>query len=240
MASVRRNDRSMCEGLPGAGIGPRPGQHGAMEFTSAAARVLDSATALGAAYADVRFERVRAEHIEVRNGEVAALGDERSVGYGVRALVDGAWGFAASAGLDDAALDAAAGRAVAMARGATVNTRRLGTAPTAAYVDEFATPVERDPAGIPVGERVALLLEAERGLHAAQHRDGRAWIDLWHVEKEFSSTAGSRVRQTIVQSAAAGSARSRWVRATRRFACGRATGTLLRRRLGSDRPSAVA
>ena len=179
-----------------------------MEFRDQAERVLDTATSRGAAYADVRFERVRSEHIEVRNGDVGALRDDRSVGYGVRALVDGAWGFAASAGFDTASLDAAAERAVAMARaGAAVTAERLGTAPTIAAVDSFATPVERDPAAIPVGDRVALLLEAERGLHVTPSIvAGRAWMDLWRTEKEFSSTIGSRIRQTIVQSGSAISA----------------------------------
>jgi TldD protein len=179
-----------------------------MEFQSEGERVLDTALARGAAYADVRFERVRNEHVEVRNGDVAALDDARSIGYGVRALVDGAWGFAASAGFEPAALDAAAERAVAMARaGASASTRKLGVVPTAVYVDSFATPVERDPATVPVGERVALLLDAERALHVAPSVVvGRAWLDLWHTEKHFFSSIGSRIAQTIVQSGSAISA----------------------------------
>ena len=167
--------------------------------------MLDTAKSRGAAYADVRFERVRSERIEVRNGEVATLDDDRSVGYGVRALVDGAWGFAASAAFDAGALDATAARAVAMARAAAAaSSRPRASAPTTAYVDTFATPVERDPATVPVSERVTLLLDAERALHVAPTiAVGRAWIDLWHTEKEFASTIGSRIRQTIVQSGSA-------------------------------------
>jgi TldD protein len=173
-----------------------------MEFSAAAARLLDTATARGAAYAEVRFERTRAEHIEVRNGDVAGLEDGRSDGFGIRALVDGAWGFAASARLDDASLDATAARAVAIARaGAAVSSRRSGRAPAEGFVDTFRTPVERDPAQVPVSARVALLLDAEAALHAAPTiAVGRAWIDLWRTDKEFYSTLGSRIAQTIYQS----------------------------------------
>ena len=87
-----------------------------MEFSAHAARVLDTATARGATYCDVRFERSRSERAEVRNGDVSGLTDERSDGYGIRALVDGAWGFASGSGFDDAALDTVAARAVNAAR----------------------------------------------------------------------------------------------------------------------------
>jgi TldD protein len=173
-----------------------------MEFSRQAARVLDTATASGAAYCDVRFERTRTERAEVRNGDVSGLADERSDGYGIRALVDGAWGFAASNGFAEAALDVAAARAVDNARAAAaIGARRIGEAPQERYVDAFATAVDRDPHDIPLGERVALLLDAEKLLHAAPTISvGRAWIDLWHTEKFFFSSIGSQIAQTIVQS----------------------------------------
>lgn len=179
-----------------------------MDFSGQAERVLDTALARGALYADVRFERTHTERIEVRNGEVADLSDVRSEGFGLRALVDGAWGFAACSRFDDASLDAAAARAVAMARaGAAASRHRIGTVPLEAYVDHYTTPLERDPAGVPLGERVALLLEAEALLHSAPSiAVGLAWIDLWRTDKEFYSTIGSRIAQTIYQSGGAISA----------------------------------
>ena len=173
-----------------------------MEFAASAARVIDTATACGAAYCDVRFERTRSERAEVRNGEVSGLADTRSDGYGIRALVDGAWGFAASNAFDDAALTATAARAVAAARAAAALAgRRIAEAPTQRYVDAFATAVEHEPADVPLGERVGLLLEAEKLLHAAPSISvGRAWLDLWRTEKFFFSSTGSQIAQTIVQS----------------------------------------
>jgi TldD protein len=170
-------------------------------YDALAARALDTAVARGAAYADVRFEADRSERAEVRNGAVAELSDETSTGYGIRALFDGAWGFAASADLSEAGVDAAAARAVEIARaGAAVATRRFAEAPADRYVDSYATPLERDPATVPLGERVALLLAAERALHAAPAvRVGRAWIDLWRIDKVFYSTSGSRIAQVLYQ-----------------------------------------
>lgn len=172
-----------------------------MEFADLARRALDTASLRGARYADIRFERVRGERIEVRNGVVASLADSRSCGYGIRALVDGAWGFAANNDLSDAAIDRTAARAVAIARaGAAIARDRFGDVPPHAYVDRYVTPLRRDPNDVPLGERVALLLEAEKLAHASDKvAVARAWLDLWRTEKSFFSTIGSAIEQTIVQ-----------------------------------------
>ncbi len=172
------------------------------EYRAAAARALDTASARGAAYADVRFERDRAERIEVRNGALATLADDASTGFGIRALVGDAWGFAASADTSDAGIDRTAALAVEIAKASAAVARRpVGQAPSDRYVDSYRTPLARDPASVPLGERVALLLEAERLVRAAPRvRVGSAWIDLWRTSKLFSSTSGSQIAQTIYQS----------------------------------------
>ena len=59
-------------------------------------RALDTATALGASYADVRVVRRLEESIAIKTGRVEGVASGESEGFGVRVLVDGAWGFAAS------------------------------------------------------------------------------------------------------------------------------------------------
>jgi TldD protein len=172
-----------------------------MGFDSLAQRALDTAAQRGARYADIRFEVDRSERIETRNGVVATLSDSTSRGYGIRALVDGAWGFAAGSDLSDRGVDITAARAVDIARAsASIARRSFGEPPPRAYSDTFATPVQRDPHDVPLGERVRLLLEAEKALHVSpQIRVGRAWLDLWTTEKFFYSTIGSKIQQSIRQ-----------------------------------------
>ncbi len=76
-----------------------------MQLEPLGARALDTAVKRGAAYADIRFETNRSERIEARNGVVATLSDSISRGYGIRALVNGAWGFAAGSDLSPAGID---------------------------------------------------------------------------------------------------------------------------------------
>ena len=172
-----------------------------MAFDDLGSRALDTASARGAQYADIRFEVGRTERIEVRNGVVTSLSDAATRGYGMRALIDGAWGFAASSDLTHAGIDATAARAVEIARaGAAIARKRFGAAPEKAYRDVFATAMVQDPNDVPLGMRVNLLLEAEKLLHVdPQISVGRAWIDLWRTDKIFYSTIGSRIEQSIRQ-----------------------------------------
>ena len=73
-------------------------------------RALDTAAARGAAYADVRVVRRRDESIAIKTGRVEGVASGESEGFGVRVLVDGAWGFASSHLLTTAEADRVAGR----------------------------------------------------------------------------------------------------------------------------------
>ncbi len=144
--------------------------------------------------------------------------------------------------MSDAGLDAAAARAVEIAKaGAAVARVRFGEAPTAAYEDSFVTPVENDPASVQLDKRVALLLDAEKALHATPKvRAGRAWIELWRTDKEFHSTIGSRIAQSIVQIGLGDDgARGRRRRRTRPLVSRRQR-ALSNRRLGDRRSRATA
>src|SRR3712207_3266916 len=83
------------------------------EITS---RALDAAVAAGATYADVRAVDLVTEALAVRDDTVESLERAESIGFGVRVLVDGAWGYASSARLEDAEAATIAKEAVEVAR----------------------------------------------------------------------------------------------------------------------------
>ena len=57
---------------------------------------LDTAKTRGATYADVRVLDARHRNLSTKNGQVGTFSESESLGLGVRALADGAWGFAAT------------------------------------------------------------------------------------------------------------------------------------------------
>jgi len=112
-----------------------------VQFESEAQRALDVAVGTGASYADVRFGVNRDEHIEIRNGTVSALSDTETTGFSVRALVNGAWGFASSALIEDGEVDRVAKLATDVAKAKSFyESCSAGGWKTARWTAEFTTP----------------------------------------------------------------------------------------------------
>ena len=78
-------------------------------------RALDLAQSAGAQYADIRVIENRTESIQVKNGVVESLNFAESRGFGVRVLVNGAWGFSASHDLSAKEIARVSRHAVAIA-----------------------------------------------------------------------------------------------------------------------------
>lgn len=170
---------------------------------------LDAATRAGAGYADVRLVVWRREQISVRDDHVSGLGQREDYGIGVRVLVDGAWGFAATplsppmstpqrARKDgDRAVVAAAKAAVAMARQSSLlMPAPIRLAPTPVVRGAWVSPIQVDPFAVPLQEKVDLLLAAARAALAVpgvHHAD--ASILAVREEKLLLTSEGSRVHQ---------------------------------------------
>ena len=68
---------------------------------------VDRALEGGASYADARALTRESEGIEVKNGAVEGAAADTDTGIGVRVIVKGAWGFAATADLDRQSIERA-------------------------------------------------------------------------------------------------------------------------------------
>src|SRR6185503_14209914 len=77
---------------------------------------LNAAKLASASYADARIGRYQQNFVFTREKQIINVVDTDSIGIGVRALVDGAWGFGASRTLTKDGVAAAAREAVAIAK----------------------------------------------------------------------------------------------------------------------------
>ena len=164
-----------------------------------ARRALDTATKLGAVYADVRVVKRRDQNVNVKSGRVEGVSLGETEGFGVRVLVDGAWGFASSGHMNGPEADRIAGLAVRIARASARHSHepvRLDDRPPA--VGSYQTPLEEDPFSVPVDRTVDLLLDAERAMAAVKGTTTTsAGYEAFRESKDFYATDGSHTEQVI-------------------------------------------
>ena len=119
---------------------------------------LNTAKSGGASYADVRVAARRQQNVNTRDAIVQGVGDTDTFGLGVRTLVDGAWGFAATSQLTKDSVAAVTKRAVEQAKSNRASQLRpVVLAPTPGnQVGEWKSPIKTDPFTVSIPEKVAL------------------------------------------------------------------------------------
>ena len=165
---------------------------------------LDAASAEGVSYADVRGVATESESITLRGSVIESLDNSSSVGFGVRVLIDGAWGFAASSSIDRGSAQQVALQAVEVARASASLTRdNVELVPEPAHRASWTTPYEVDPFSVPLEDKVGLLASATEEMERVRGvRAGRGTMDLLRQTVSFGSSDGAEIDQTIVQSGA--------------------------------------
>jgi TldD protein len=163
-----------------------------------AAWALDTAAQRGAAYADVRVVQERSRALATKNGKIGNASDSQSLGFSVRVIVNGAWGFAASADMSRAAVDATAARAVEIAKAsATVKQSEVRLVPEKPVTADWTTPYKIDPFTISVEQNLALLEKIDTELRSvAGVTLAETNMNFRREEQWFFSSEGSNIHQT--------------------------------------------
>src|SRR5262249_42661945 len=122
---------------------------------------LDAARSAGASYADVRITRGNTEAVATRERQITNVVKNETYGIGIRALVGGSWGFAATHDLAKDSVAATAKQAAAIAAGNDkVNPVKTVLAPVQKVPDgRWMTPHEIDPFTIPIEQKAELLFK---------------------------------------------------------------------------------
>ena len=163
---------------------------------------LERARDLGASHADFRFERVRWQDVRVRDGALQGTSDDEDLGFAVRVIHGGAWGFASGVHLTP-------GEAVRVAE-AAIEVAKVSAALTAAPVEIAPEPVyddvtwvssyAQDPFQVPLHDKTAVLLDWTdrlRGHPAVQH--ATAEVLQVHENKYYADLAGTRTTQQRIR-----------------------------------------
>ncbi|MFX1416708.1 MAG: PmbA/TldA family metallopeptidase, partial [Promethearchaeota archaeon] len=153
----------------------------------------------GATYADIRIVTIRGEDITVKDGNIDLLSLATVRGFGIRAIADGGWGFAASHDISKNEIRSTARLAVRIAR-ASGSTRSdpVILVDNVAVEDEYHTSVKKDPFKIPVEEKLETLTEVDKRLGEVSDaiKVRRADFRAHREDKVFASTEGAYIVQT--------------------------------------------
>jgi TldD protein len=158
----------------------------------------------GCKYGDIRFCTYRNQTLHAHDHSLSHLTDHQKSGFGVRVLLKGAWGFAASHRQTPEELIRMVNLAVEIAKGSRLcqqNPVRL--VPVEAYQDTYITPIKIDPFSIPITEKADLLLTINERLLQYQEqgiRKANSYLQFNQENKLFASTEGSLIEQTIYRS----------------------------------------
>lgn len=162
---------------------------------------LSTAKKLGATYADVRINRYRLEGISTREKQVQNVQRGQNFGFGVRVLVKGTWGFAASPNVTEAEVRRATTEAVEIARANSAFQRKpieMVAAPKATA--NWKSSYLKDPFDVPVDNKIEFLLKLNEAALAVK---GVSFVNssmAWVNEQKFLATSdGSRIEQYLIR-----------------------------------------
>jgi TldD protein len=151
------------------------------------------------AYAEARHVSTDDEHLLIRNGQVERVDAQSGEGIGVRVRVGGAWGFAATRDATREGAERALTAALRVARAMPAAADRPMT-PLAPARGHWSGPCEIDPFGIPLEDRLELLVAAEAGLHGDERVvQSTAEASLRRQTSAFASSEGAACTQLRVE-----------------------------------------
>jgi TldD protein len=167
-----------------------------------ARKAVEAAMKAGADFADARAGIDESESITVRNQEMEGIDRSTSTGVGVRVLVGGRWGFAATSRTGEADVTRTAALATQIARAA----QRLPGEPVQLsevepFVASWQGPQVEDPFKVALSEKVEMLVEATGKMKSVPGVDfAQGHMDFFRRSTWFASSDGAAIDQVVVHS----------------------------------------
>ena len=167
-------------------------------------RALDAAERGGASYTEVRVAERETEGLTVKNGALEAATSNTTAGFGIRVLVNGAWGFSSSRSLEPDEADVVAREALEIAQASGMGTLHpVELDDTPPITDTYRTPHTEDPFAVSLDEKLRMLMEAdERMGRVAGVAIRESNMSAGRERKTFASSAGAWIEQEIVEAGA--------------------------------------
>ena len=163
-----------------------------------------------ATYCDIRIVRLRDQRVGIRLSpdrdsgttlSVPNVSENSSFGFGVRVIVNGAWGFASSPLVTKEEIARVTGEAVIIAKAnAAIQPKPVQLAPVKAYRVRWQTPHDVDPFAVSITEKLDLLRNSAEEIKKNTRVFGsNAGLNVRGEDKYFASSEGSSIQQLVLQ-----------------------------------------
>ena len=151
----------------------------------------------GATYADVRYYPKKEEDVMFMwNGNFLEFNRSEESGFGVRVLVDGAWGFAASSSMTDVSITF--DRAFANAAAAATRIKRpIRLADKEVLSGRFTSPCEQDPFEVPLAEQIALMKDLDSYVNKPEVEQRRVILSTVRNTIQYYDSEGAEIEKHI-------------------------------------------
>ena len=163
---------------------------------------LSAAAAAHCASAELRVEKIHSQSVHLRDALPEGTADDTELGMGVRVVIDGAIGFAATVDVQPEAAADLVRQAIETARATAVaGGGRVELAPEPAHGEvTWSSPFDIDPASVPLADKVELLAGWSRRLldHAAVSHVTASVLSVGE-ETYLADLGGTRAMQRRVR-----------------------------------------
>jgi TldD protein len=167
---------------------------------------LTRARELGATHADLRVERIRDQSLTLRDARLDGTSNREDVGFAVRVVHDGTWGFASDVAMTPEAAVRVAEQAVEVARlSRPLSTSRVELADEPSHGDvSWVSDYETDPFAVSDQDKVSRLADWSAGLLAhdvvahAEASSHAVMENKFYADLAGTTTTQQRVRVNVV------------------------------------------
>lgn len=155
-------------------------------------------------FGDIRVIETRCQTLSVKNGEIGSLNDSVTLGFGVRILFDGAWGFASSDVMTSGEIARVTKLAIGIAKAsATLKEKKVRLAHEPAYQDFWSTPFITDPFSITAEKKLDQLFAVDKVLRKDPRiRSAVSSMNFIREHQWHMTTEGSKIEQVLLSSGA--------------------------------------
>ena len=161
-------------------------------------KTVDYGKGLGAEYVEVRAQTLFKTLLTTKDGTVEGAKQGKESGAGIRALVDGAWGFVSLGKLEQKPLKDAVEEAVKLAKAASLQVKSpVKLAEVKAVEDRVAANSKKNPLGVSMQEKIADALAMDKAARSFDSRIKSCTISYLDVTgtSTFVNSDGTCIEQ---------------------------------------------